>query len=130
MKKILMILAAIFLLTGCCDDFKREKSTGIVVRDLIQETDEYIVERRMYYTLDSVVIDTIQSGNNSTLHIPKFQSNNVPDDVVDLNDIFSYGDDDPTDYNYTELCEEEWKYLDSLGVYWDNKSGHWRKKKK
>jgi hypothetical protein len=55
--------------------------------------------------------------------------NNVPDDVVDLNNIFSSGEDDPIDYNYTELEEREWQYLDSLGVYWDEYLGYWRKRK-
>ena len=127
MKKFLILFAAIFLLTGCYNDFKREEPVGVVIRDLIQKTDEYRIERRMYYTLDSVVIDTIQRSNNSALHIPESYLNNVPDDVVDLNDIFSSGDNDPTDYNYTELSEEEWKYLDSLGVYWDDELGYWRK---
>lgn len=127
MKKFLILFTAIFLLISCHSDFKREEPVRVVVRDLIKKTDEYIVERRMYYTLDSVVIDTIQRNNNSTLHIPSAEINNIPDDVVDLNDILSSGTDDPTDYNYTELSEEEWKYLDSLGVYWDDELGYWRK---
>lgn len=127
MKKFLILFTAIFLLIGCHNDFKREEPVRVVVRDLIKKTDEYIIERRMYYTLDSVVIDTIQRNNNSTLHIPSAEINNIPDDVVDLNDILSSGTDDPTDYNYTELSEEEWKYLDSLGVYWDDELGYWRK---
>lgn len=129
MKKFLILFTAIFLLIGCHNDFKREEPVRVVVRDLIKKTDEYIVERRMYYTLDSVVIDTIQRNNNSTLYIPSAEINNVPDDVVDLNEILSSGTDDPTDYNYTELSEEEWKYLDSLGVYWDDELGYWRKRK-
>ena len=127
MKKFLILFTAIFLLIGCHNDFKREEPVRVVVKDLIKKTDEYIVERRMYYTLDSVVIDTIQRNNNSTLYIPSAEINNVPDDVVDLNEILSSGTDDPTDYNYTELSEEEWKYLDSLGVYWDDELGYWRK---
>ena len=129
MKKFLILFTAIFLLIGCHNDFKREEPVRVVVRDLIKKTDEYIVERRMYYTLDSVVIDTIQRNNNSTLYIPSAEINNVPDDVVDLNEILSSGTDDPTDYNYTELSEEEWKYLDGLGVYWDDELGYWRKRK-
>lgn len=129
MKKFLILFAAIFLLTGCYNDFKREEPVRVVIRDLIQKTDEYRIERRMYYTLDSVVIDTIQRSNNSALHIPESYLNNVPDDIVDLNDIFSSGDNDPTDYNYTELEESEWQYLDSLGVYWDEDLGYWRQRK-
>ena len=127
MKKFLILFAAIFLLTGCYNDFKREEPVRVVIRDLIQKTDEYRIERRMYYTLDSVVIDTIQRDNNSTLYIPSAEINNVPDDVVDLNDILSSGADDSTDYNYTELSEEEWRYLEEKGVYWDDELGYWRK---
>lgn len=29
----------------------------------------------------------------------------------------------------TELEESEWQYLDSLGVYWDENLGYWRKRK-
>ena len=120
------MFTAIFLLIGCHNDFKQEEPVR-VVGDLIKKTEECRVEKRMYYTLDSVVIDTIQRNNNSTLCIPSAEINNVPDDVVDLNEILSSGTDDPTDYNYTELSEEEWKYLDSLGVYWDDELGYWRK---
>lgn len=127
MKKFLILFAAIFLLTGCYNDFKREEPVRVVIKDLIQKTDEYRIERRMYYTLDSVVIDTIQRDNNSTLYIPSAEINNVPDDVVDLNDILSSGADDSTDYNYTELSEEEWGYLEEKGVYWDDELGYWRK---
>ena len=127
MKKFLILFSAIFLLTGCYNDFKREEPVRVVIRDLIQKTDEYRIERRMYYTLDSVVIDTIQRDNNSTLYIPSAEINNVPDDVVDLNDILSSGADDSTDYNYTELSEEEWRYLEEKGVYWDDELGYWRK---
>lgn len=99
MKKFLILFVAIFLFTF------------VVIRDLI------------------VVIDTIQRNNQSSSHISEYYLNNVPDDVVDLNDIFSSGDNDPTDYNYTELEESEWQYLDSLGVYWDEDLGYWRKRK-
>lgn len=78
----------------------------------------------MYYTLDSVVIDTIKVSSES---IEELSANYIPDDVVDLNDIFSSGEDDPTDYNYTELEPSEWEYLNSLGVYWDEDLGCWRR---
>lgn len=129
MKKLLIFCLSLFLITACHPDFNRKEPIRVVVKDLVEKTDGYIVERRMYYTLDSVVIDTIQINNQSSLHIPESYLNNVPDDVVDLNDIFSSGEDDPTDYNYTELEESEWQYLDSLGVYWDEDLGYWRKRK-
>lgn len=127
MKKLFIFCLSLFLITACRSNFNREEPIRVVVKDLVEKTDGYIVERRMYYTLDSVVIDTIQRNNQSSLHIPESYLNNVPDDVVDLNDIFSSREDDSTDYNYTELEESEWQYLDSLGVYWDEDLGYWRK---
>lgn len=100
MKKLLIFCLSLFLITACRPNINREEPIRVVVKDLVEKTKEYIVERRMYYTLDSVVIDTIQRNNKSSLHIPEPHLNNVPDDVVDLNDIFSSGEDDPTDYKY------------------------------
>lgn len=40
---------------------------------------------------------------------------------VDLNDIFG-SENDPTDWNYTEIDDEGWRYLDSIGVYWNSDS--------
>lgn len=128
MRKLLIFCLSSFLMTACQPNFDREEPTRIVIRDVVEKTNEYIVERRMYYTLDSVVVDTIQR-NQSSLQIPESYLNNVPDDVVDLNDIFSSGIDDAADYNYTELEESEWRYLDSLGVYWDKDLGYWRQRK-
>jgi protein TonB len=47
---------------------------------------------------------------------------------VDLNDIFSLGANDPIDYNYTELDEEGFEYLDSLGIYWSDNLQSWATK--
>lgn len=129
MKKLLIFCLSLFFISSCHPDFKRKEPKKVIVKDLVEKTDEYIVERRMYYTLDSVVIDTTQKNNESSLRIPESYVNFIPDDVVDLNEIFSSGEDDPTDYNYTELDESEWQYLDSMGVYWDEDLGYWRQKK-
>ena len=56
------------------------------------------------------------------------EDNDKQESKIDLNDVFSSGADDPTDYNYTELCEDELKYLDSLGVYWSDKLECWATK--
>lgn len=50
------------------------------------------------------------------------------DERIDLNDIFG-SPNDSTDWNYTEIDEEDWAYLDSIGVYWDNESECYRKRK-
>lgn len=57
----------------------------------------------------------------------KYEENNTDsqEQKVDLNKIFSLGDNDPTDYNYTELGEEGIEYLDSLGIYWSDKLQSW-----
>lgn len=51
------------------------------------------------------------------------------DERVDLNDILGCPEDTMTDWNYTEIDEDEWRYLDSIGVYWDEKSNCYRKRK-
>lgn len=129
MRKLLIFCLSLFFITSCHPDFNRKEPKKVIIKDLVEKTDEYVVERRMYYTLDSVVIDTTQKNKESSLHIPESYVNFIPDDVVDLNEIFSSGENDPTDYNYTELDESEWQYLDSMGVYWDEDLGYWRQKK-
>jgi hypothetical protein len=52
----------------------------------------------------------------------------IPKDVVDLNDYLSEPGDG-TDWNYTEIDDEQKSHLDSLGIYWDSKTGYWRKRK-
>lgn len=82
-----------------------------------------------------------KSNNNSYNVIPKDRriSNTlkskdvskvktIPKDVVDLNDYLSEPGDG-TDWNYTEIDDEQKSHLDSLGIYWDNKTGYWRKRK-
>lgn len=82
----------------------------------------------MYYTLDSVVIDTIPR-NHTSFSLPEPRENYLPDDVVDLNDLLPYDENDHTDYNYTELNEDEVKFLEEQGIYWDEEIGYWRKKR-
>ena len=57
----------------------------------------------------------------------KSEYQNLPEDAVDLNDIFGKYDPD-TDWNFTELDEEDWDYLRKLGIYWDDESGCYRKR--
>ena len=52
----------------------------------------------------------------------------MPEDRIDLNDYLGTPDDG-TDWNYTEINEEEQKYLDELGIYWDSNKEYWRKRK-
>lgn len=57
----------------------------------------------------------------------KYEENDIDyqEHKVDLNKILSLGDNDPVDYNYTELGEEGIEYLDSLGIYWSDKLQSW-----
>ena len=52
----------------------------------------------------------------------------MPEDRIDLNDYLGTPDDG-TDWNYTEISEEEQKYLDDLGIYWDSGKEYWTRKK-
>lgn len=128
MKKFLIFLATAYVLIGCQNSFNRQEPIRAVVRDLVEKTDKYIIERRMYYTLDSVVVDTIPK-NQTSFSLPEPNENYIPDDVVDLNDLLPYDENDDTDYNYTELNEDEVKFLEEQGIYWDEKIGYWRKKR-
>lgn len=128
MKKFLIFLATAYVLIGCQNSFNRQEPIRVVVRDLVEKTDKYIIERRMYYTLDSVVVDTIPK-NQTSFSLPEPNENYIPDDVVDLNDLLPYDENDDTDYNYTELNEDEVKFLEEQGIYWDEKIGYWRKKR-
>lgn len=128
MKKFLIFLATAYVLIGCQNSFNRQEPIRVVVRDLVEKTDKYIIERRMYYTLDSVVVDTIPK-NQTSFSLPEPKENYLPDDVVDLNDLLPYDENDHTDYNYTELNEDEVKFLEEQGIYWDEEIGYWRKKR-
>lgn len=129
MNKFLIFYLLLFLMTSCRPDLSRKEPSGVVIRDVIEKTNEYIVERRMYYILDSVVIDTIQRSNQSSLHTPESNLNNIPDDVVDLNKVFSPQQDKIVDYNYTKLDCNQQQHLNNLDVWWDEYSGYWRQGK-
>jgi hypothetical protein len=129
MNKFLTFYLSLFVIASCRPDLSRTEPSGVVIRDVIEKTNEYIVERRMYYILDSVVIDTIQRSNQSSLHTPESYLNNVPDDAVDLNKIFSPKQDKTVDYNYIKLDYNQQQYLNYLDVWWDEYSGYWRQRK-
>lgn len=122
MRRILIFLV-ITLFVSCQSGEIQREPTGVVITDVQKNSIEYIVFRNMYYTLDSVKIDTVWV-KNSSLSTPRSSVNYMPGDRVDLNDVFS---GDSIDYNYTELTPEQMAHLIVNGIYWDSRSAHWRK---
>lgn len=132
MRKLLPLIgvfAVMFLITACNKNVKRPKPTEVVYQETIQEDDSQKVVRTCYYKIDSTRYDTIAKRQRSTIETPSSNEyQNLPDDAIDLNDIFGKYDPD-TDWNFTELDEEDWEYLKKLEVYWDDDAGCYRRKK-
>lgn len=117
-----------FLITACSKNVKRPKATKVIYQETIQENDFQKIVRTCVYKIDSTRYDTIVKHQKSTIEILSGNNyQNVPENAVDLNDIFGKYDPD-TDWNFTELDEDEWEYLKKLGVYWDDSEGCYRKK--
>ena len=67
----------------------------------------------------------INPYNNSNYYKNPYQE--VP---ADLNDFLGKNDESETDWNYTELNEEEEKQLHEQGVYYNEEKGYWVKRPK
>lgn len=126
-----VLLAIVLFLTSCNGAFERKDPRAVTYREKVSDTDTSDIWRNVTYELVSVSYDTVPKvrRERSTIEpeilAPKVQT--IPKDRVDLNDYL--GDpDDGTDWNYTEIDEEQQKYLDSIGVYWDSNKGYWRKR--
>lgn len=126
-----VLLAIVLFLTSCNGAFERKDPRAVTYREKVSDTDTSEIWRNVTYELVSVSYDTVPKvrRERSTIEpeilAPKVQT--IPKDRVDLNDYL--GDpDDETDWNYTEIDDEEMKYLDSIGVYWDSNKGYWRKR--
>lgn len=124
---LITALAVLFLISACGKNVKRPKPTQVVYQETIQEDDTLKIVRTCYYTLDSTQYDTIQKRKASTIERSESSYTNLPEDAVDLNNIFGKYDPD-TDWNFTELDEEDWEYLRKIGVYWDDDRGCYRKR--
>lgn len=125
--RLILVFAALFLITACGKNVKRPKPTEVVYQEVVKEDDTLKVVRTCYYTLDSAIYDTLQKRRASTIETTRSEYQNLPEDAVDLNDIFGKYDPD-TDWNFTELDEEGWDYLRKLGIYWDDEAGCYRKR--
>ena len=128
---IMLIIILSILFSGCNGVFERKDPRAVTYREKVSDTDTSEVWRNVTYELVSVSYDTVPKvrRERSTIEpeilAPKVQT--VPKDLVDLNDYFGSPDDE-TDWNYTEIDDDQQKYLDSIGVYWDSNKGYWRKR--
>ena len=122
-----VLLAIVLFLTSCNGAFERKDPRAVTYREKVSDTDTSEIWRNVTYELVSVSYDTVPKvrRERSTILAPKVQT--VPKDRIDLNDYL--GDpDDGTDWNYTEIDDEEMKYLEKIGIYWDSDKGYWRKR--
>lgn len=129
---VILFLSIFICLSSCNGGFERKDPRAVTYREKVSDTDTSEIWRNVTYELVSASYDTVPKvrRERSTIEpeilAPKVQT--VPKDRVDLNDYL--GDpDDGTDWNYTEIDEEEEKYLDDLGIYWDSDKEYWRKRK-
>lgn len=126
-----VLLAIVLFLTSCNGGFERKDPRAVTYREKVSDTDTSEIWRNVTYELVSVSYDTVPKvrRERSTIEpeilAPKVQT--IPKDRIDLNDYL--GDpDDGTDWNYTEIDDEEMKYLEKIGIYWDSDKGYWRKR--
>lgn len=126
-----IVVFVIFLFSSCNGMYERKDPRAVTYREKVSDTDTSEVWRNVKYELVSVSYDTVPKvrRERSTIEpeilAPKVQT--VPKDLVDLNDYLGSPDDE-TDWNYTEIDDEQQKYLDSIGVYWDSSKEYWRKR--
>jgi len=130
MKKLIILFLTLIGFSSCNKTINRPKPTEVVYQETISETDSQKIVRNSHYVLHSVNYDTIQKRQSSTIEQPKISYAKEPDDKVDLNDIFDPNREGDVDYNFTELDDEDWLYLERIGVYWDDGSGCYRKRAK
>lgn len=127
-----VLLAIVLFLTICNGGFERKDPRAVTYREKVSDTDTSEVWRSVTYELVSVSYDTVPKvrRERSTIEpeilAPKVQT--IPKDRVDLND-YLVDPNDGTYWNYTEIDDEEAKYLDDLGIYWDSDKEYWRKRK-
>lgn len=125
---ILIILVIAGMNCNSLIKIERQKPTVVGYRELIEKTDGYSIYRDCEYKLVSVTYDTIINRQLSTGETSVIRTHPIPD-RVDLNDIFDPQREGDTDWNYTDIDEEEMWYLDSVGIYWDGRYGCYRRHK-
>lgn len=126
-----ILLTIVLCLSSCNGGFERKDPRTVTYRVKVSDTDTSEIWRNVKYELVSVSYDTVPKVRRERSIIepeilaPKVQT--VPKDFVDLNDYLGSPDDE-TDWNYTEIDDEEMKYLEKIGIYWDSDKGYWRKR--
>lgn len=124
MKRFILFCILFAIISGitCCDNRRKlERPTPISAQfqQLIYQDQDIKVYRNSYYHLDSVQFDTVRL-RKSMLDVSRERIDNG---CIDLNDYLRSSEDDETDYNATELSPEEWQYVESLGIYWNESTG-------
>lgn len=123
-----IVLSVYLIQSNSKHDIQRPNPTTVGFRELVEKTDDYSVYRDCKYTLESVTYDTIPNRKLSTIETPAVQTHPISD-RVDLNEIFDPRHEGDTDWNYTEIEDDDFRHLDSLGIYWDERYGCYRKHK-
>ena len=127
MKRFVLFWVLFAVVISCCDNKRRvERPTPVSAqfRQRIYQDRNIRVYRNSYYHLDSVSFDTVRLSQN----ILEGTRERVDNGCIDLNDYLRSSEDDETDYNATELSPEEWQYVESLGIYWNESTGCYCKK--
>ena len=104
---VLMVIVGLVII-GSCGNWERKDPMAVTYRENVNGTDSTEIWRNVKYELVTISYDTVPKGR------------------VDLNDYLGSPDDD-TDWNYTEIDDEEMKYLEKIGIYWDSNKEYWRK---
>jgi hypothetical protein len=128
MKRFILFVAFFVVIAMGCNDGKeivRKDPLTITVTDIVNSDDNRIIYRHVRYKFDAVSYDTVEKSNSLGIDTRSIKPKTI-DDVIDLNTIFRLNDDDETDYNYTELDDDDWDYLNKIGVYWDSDNGCYR----
>lgn len=132
---LILIVGFLPLFSSCNRGFELKDPKTVTYREKVSDTGTSEIWRNVKCELVSVSYDTVlkvkqeqskQSTLETEISLPRVQT--IPKDRVDLNDYLGCPNDE-TDWNYTEIDGEMKKYLDSLGIYWDNEKQYWRKKK-
>ena len=128
---VLIVIGCLLLFSSCNGGFESKDPRSVTYLEKVSDTDTSEVWRNVTYELVSVSYDTVPKvrRERSTIEpeilAPKVQT--IPKDRVDLNDYLGSPDDE-TDWNYTEIDDDQQKYLDSIGVYSDSNKEYWRQR--
>lgn len=125
--KSLILIGIIFCLSSCNKKLDKIQRT-ITHQEKVDNVDTSKICEKDKSTKDSYNIPKVRRIQSVSKSKVVSKVKKIPKDVVDLNDYLSEPGDG-TDWNYTEIDDEQKSHLDSLGIYWDSKTGYWRKRK-